>query len=96
MGLPDDRLDLLPPLYFRAAWKAAVANQYEQRSRAEFTGEVALVSLWFFSTGAYETADPGLLKAGWPALLRRQKAWSLAQAPEASARSSSASDEWNP
>lgn len=95
-GLPESRLDLLPPLYFRAAWKAAVANQYEQRSMAEFTRELVLVSLWFFSTGAYETAESGLLKAGWPALLRRYRVWSLEQAPAALARSSSANDEWNP
>jgi hypothetical protein len=95
-GVPNSRLDCVPPMFFRAAWKAAVANQYEPRAAAEFIREVVLVGLWFFGTGAYETADSGLLKAGWPALLRRQKAWSLEQAPAVLPRNAPTGDEWNP
>lgn len=95
-GVPNDRLDCIPPLFFRAAWKAAVANQYEQQAAEEFIREVVCVSQWFFGSGTYETADSGLLKAGWPALLRRQKAWSLAQAPGVVASGLPTFDEWNP
>ena len=95
-GVPNDRLDRVPPLFFRAAWKAAVANQYEPRAAAEFIREVILVGLWFFGTGSHETADSGLLKAGWPALLRRQKAWALEQAPVVLPKSAPTGDEWNP
>ena len=94
--VPGNRLDCIPPMFFRAAWKAAVANQYEQRAAAEFIDEVVSVSQWFFGTGTYTTAESGLLKAGWPALLRRQKAWSLAQPPVFVARRSAQLDEWNP
>ena len=95
-GIPNDRLDSVPPLFFRAAWKAAVANQYEPRAAAEFIREVIFVGLWFFGTGSHETADSGLLKAGWPALLRRQKVWSLEQAPVVLQKIAPTSDEWNP
>jgi hypothetical protein len=95
-GLPNNRLDSLPPLYFRAAWKAAVAGQYEQRAAYEFVREAILVSLWFFGSGVYAVPEPGLLKAGWPALLRRQKAWSLAQAAAGLRSSAPTVDQWNP
>jgi hypothetical protein len=95
-GVPNDRLDCIPPMFFRAAWKAAVANQYEQRAAAEFISEVICLSQWFFESGTYENADSGLLKAGWPALLRRKKAWFLAQAPVVVARDLPIFDEWNP
>jgi hypothetical protein len=95
-GVPNVRLDCVPPMFFRAAWKAAVANQYERRAAAEFIREVIFVGLWFFGTGAYETADSGLLKAGWPALLRRQKTCSLEQAPVVLPRNASTGDEWDP
>jgi hypothetical protein len=55
-----------------------------------------LVGLWFFGTGAFETADPGLLKAGWPALLLRQKAWSSEQAAASAPTGLPTDDEWNP
>lgn len=95
-GIPNDRLDRIPPLYFRAAWKAAIANQYESATEDEFIQEVVLVGLWFFGTGAFETADPGLLKAGWPALLLRQKAWSSEQAAASAPTGLPTDDEWNP
>ena len=94
--VPNDRLDCVPPMFFRAAWKAAVANQYEPRAAVEFIREVIVVGCWFFGTGTYATADSGLLKAGWPALLRRQQAWSLAQVPVALPNSALTGDEWNP
>lgn len=95
-GVPNERLDSVPPLFFRAAWKAAVANQYEPRAATEFIQELILVGRWFFESGAYEAADSGLLKAGWPALLRRQKSWSLAQAPVVLPGNAPNGDEWNP
>jgi hypothetical protein len=62
----------------------------------EFIREVVSVGHWFFGSGTYETADSGLLKAGWPALLRRQKVWSLEQAPVVLRSESPTLDEWNP
>jgi hypothetical protein len=38
-GVPGDRLDGIPPMFFRAAWKAAVANQYETRSAGSSSGK---------------------------------------------------------
>lgn len=95
-GIPNDRLDGVPPLFFRAAWKAAVANQYAPRNATEFMREVGEVGCWFFTTGVCETAEPGLLKAGWPALLKRQKAWALAQVPVVLPKGAPTGDEWNP
>ncbi len=95
-GLPDERLDQVPPLYFRAAWKAAVASQYGQCSVADFTEEVASVSRWFFASRMYENAEPGLLKAGWTALLRRKNEWAMRQEPTTSTIGEFPGDEWNP
>lgn len=94
--LPNDRLDCIPPLFFRAAWKAAVANQYAQLDFAEFITELISVCSWFFATGTHETADVGLLKAGWPTLLRRYEAWLREQTRQVSIYSSPVDDEWNP
>ena len=94
--LPDDDLCSIPPLFFRAAWKAVVANQYSRRDPAECAAELTSVANWFFASGLYRTAEPGLLKAGWPALLRRQKAWLLEQPPSAASFNSRLADEWNP
>ena len=94
--LPNNRLDTIPPLFFRAAWKASVANQYEHIDAAELIMELTSVASWFFASGAYETVAPGLLKAGWPSLLRRQKAWALEQGHEIPAIADPADDEWNP
>ena len=94
--VPKERVDGVPPLFFRAAWKAAVANQYEASTETEFIREVIAVGRWFFGTGAYETADPGLLKAGWRVLVKRQKAWSLEPADADLPNRLSTNDEWNP
>ena len=94
--LPNDWLHSIPPLFFRAAWKASVAHQYSQIDPAEFAAELTSVARWFFASGTYETADAGLLKAGWPTLLRRQKAWSLEQALRIPSCNSALDAEWNP
>ena len=95
-GIPEGRLAKVPPLFFRAAWKAAVANQYASRSVEEFIREVILVGRWFFATGTYETAEPSLLKAGWPALLRRRKEWAVQHPPVVVPDGAPAADEWDP
>lgn len=91
-GIPQDRLSAIPPLFFRAAWKASVANQYEQRESAAFIRELVMLCQWFFASGTYITADSTLLKAGWSALLRRHQAWQLERAPAPLP----GVDEWNP
>ena len=94
--LPNNRLDTIPPLFFRSAWKAAVANQYEHIDWTEFFMELTSVASWFFSSGAYETVEPGVLKAGWPTLLRRQKDWALEQRHQAPPIADPAEDDWDP
>ena len=88
----------MPPLFFRAAWKGAVAASYEERPPAGFIAEeVVPVARWFFACGLHEEAEPGLLKAGWPALRRRHREW-LASQPQIPppAPAVPGGDEWNP
>lgn len=94
--LPDDLIEAIPPLFFRAAWKAAVANQYQESSPNEFISEVVCVAHWFFESGTNQIADTGLLKAGWLALLRRQKAWSSERESIGVPSALPTHDEWNP
>ncbi len=94
--VPSKRLDRIPPLFFRTAWKAAVANQYTGQGSEEFVREVILVSQWFFGTGTHETINSGSLKSGWPELLRRQQSWMLEQKLMVSSGSKPTGDEWNP
>ena len=73
-GIPKDRLSLVPPGFFRAAWKACVAADYHKFPIREFISEHLLpLSQWFFSSGLYQEAETSLLKAGWSALERRYR-----------------------
>lgn len=80
-GLPQDRLSVIPPLFFRAAWKACVAAQYSETRVEDFieTQVVPLASR-FFSSGSYESIDDTRLKAGWMTLMRLRREWFIAQA----------------
>ena len=71
-GIPGGRLDLLPPLLLRAAWKACIAAQYSGKLLCDFVvSEIVPVARRFFESGDYRYANPQLLKAGWSALNER-------------------------
>jgi hypothetical protein len=71
-GIPGGRLDLLPPLLLRAAWKACIAAQYSGKLLCDFVvSEIVPVARRFFESGDYRYANPQLLKAGWSALSER-------------------------
>ncbi|MBV5332888.1 PcfJ domain-containing protein, partial [bacterium] len=78
--LPDERLDRLPPLFFRAAWKAVVANSYpsypscKQCSPEDFVEKEVLPV----------------------ALLLRQQLWAQEQEALAPPQKLPLGDEWNP
>lgn len=73
-GIPKDRLSLVPAGFFRAAWKACVAADYQRLPIREFISDYLLpLSRWFFSTGLYQEVETSLLKAGWAALERRYR-----------------------
>ena len=99
---PAQRLDALPPLFFRAAWKGAIAAEYEGRSMRCFVDEeVVPVCRWFHAVGNAVKAETGLLKAGWPALLARTKEWedhrrSVYGVPLPRIPDSVEADEWDP
>jgi hypothetical protein len=79
--LPRNRLSIIPPLFFRAAWKACVAAQYSDEGVNSFIEtEVVPLASWFFSSGSYELIDDTRLKAGWMTLMRLRREWFIAQA----------------
>lgn len=78
--IPDLRLSLVPPLFFRAAWKATAAAEYlGEGDEAYVDGRILPVARWFFRSGFFENADPNLLKAGWSSLERRRAEWLATQ-----------------
>jgi hypothetical protein len=93
--LPGGSLAAVPPGFFRAAWKAAMAAEYAGEETAAFAArEVVPLARWFFATGLHETAEPGLLKAGWPALCRRRDEWLARHSPPAAPMANG--DDWDP
>jgi hypothetical protein len=69
--IAGNRLDVIPPMFLRAAWKACVVAQYSDDGMDEFIqGEVKPLANWFFHSGAYKTTAVERLKAGWESLLR--------------------------
>jgi len=79
--LPQVRLALIPPLFFRAAWKACVAAQYADTGIDGFIGtQVLPLASWYFSSGSYESISDTRLKAGWLTLMRLRREWFIAQA----------------
>lgn len=79
--LPQDRLSVIPPLFFRAAWKACVAAQYSETGLDNFiASQVVPVASWFFTSGSHESVDDIRLKTGWSTLMRLRREWFVAQA----------------
>lgn len=96
--LPNQRLTEIPPLYLRAAWKGAIAAQYQGCALEAFVrDEVLPVSEWFFGNELHIDPAPALMKSGWPALFRRAMTDRQIPAAEPSpAETQNSSDEWNP
>jgi len=89
--LPQNRLSVIPSLFFRAAWKACVAAQYDDTGLRGFIDRQVLpLASWFFSSGSYESIDDARLKAGWTTLMRLRREWFIAQARTLS------DEEWPP
>lgn len=96
--LPNQRLTEIPPLYLRAAWKGAVAAQYQGRGLDAFVrDEVLPVSEWLFGNGLHIDPDPALMKAGWSTLFNRAMAIrKVPVAMSAPAETGSVLYEWDP
>jgi hypothetical protein len=89
--LPRNRLSIIPPLFFRAAWKACVAAQYSEEGVDDFIeAEVVPLATWFFVSQIFESIDDARLKAGWDSLMRLRREWFIAQARTLGA------EEWPP
>jgi hypothetical protein len=72
--IPGDRLEVLPPLFLRLAWKACVAAQYRPEGQDDFVEtELTPLAQWFFVSGAYRTVDASQLKAGWNCMIRLRR-----------------------
>lgn len=70
-GIPSERLERLPPLLLRAAWKACIAADYRGEALADFIPAVITpVARRFFESGDYRNPDTQRLKAGWETLQR--------------------------
>jgi hypothetical protein len=75
-SIPRDRLDSVPPAFFRAAWKRCVACEYAGISlEAYIETDVVPLAKWYFETGQHEHPDPNQLKAGWDAIEHRHADW---------------------
>ena len=84
--MPDQLLTSVPPLFFRAAWKATARAEYAGDDLEDFVDrEVVPLAHWFFQSGAWRSLDANQLKAGWDSLLRQREAW-LAQQRRQGAR----------
>ncbi|MBK9440580.1 MAG: PcfJ domain-containing protein [Comamonadaceae bacterium] len=71
--IPDQRLDLIPPSFFRAAWKMCILGEYTAQAQIEAFVKTRIVPVcqWFFATHQHVDANHNQLKAGWVLLERR-------------------------
>lgn len=89
--LPGGQLNAIPPLFLRAVWKATVLAQYTDANAADFVrNEVIPLAQWFFQSGAYKSAGPERLKAGWESLKRLRREFVTVEAQKLS------QDDWPP
>jgi hypothetical protein len=93
--VPGVRLERIPPLFLRAAWKACIEAEYRLgRLRPFVRDEIIPVARWFFESGAYLKAEESQLKAGWNWLARR---WAEANPASLDAPPAAAPDlRWRP
>jgi hypothetical protein len=80
--IPDAKLEAIPPLFLRAAWKGCVANDYADDEdcahAAQYIDEkVVPLANWYFASQHHKLADTNLLKSGWDALERRHYEWMI-------------------
>jgi hypothetical protein len=72
--IPGDLLEVVPPMFVRAAWKACVAAQYREVGIEEFvTSTLIPLAQWFFVSGSYRHIESGQMKAGWNNLMRLRR-----------------------
>jgi hypothetical protein len=89
--LPGGQLNAIPPLFLRAVWKATVLAQYTDANAVGFVwNEVIPLAQWFFQSGAYKSAGPDRLKAGWESLKRLRRESATVEAKKLS------QDDWPP
>lgn len=89
--LPGGQINAIPPLFLRAAWKATILAQYTCGNAMDFVrNEVIPLAQWFFQSGAYKSAGPDRLKAGWESLKRLRREYVVVEAQKLSA------DDWPP
>jgi len=89
--IPGDLLEVVPPVFVRTAWKAAVAAQYNEDGIDYFVeAELIPLAQWFFITGSYRHIEPGQIKAGWNNLRRLRRESVLAEAKKLG------QDDWPP
>ena len=70
--LPSEGIAAIPPLFLRAAWKAALQAEYSKKSvPALVRDEITPLAQWFFSSGAYREITESQLKAGWQSLAQK-------------------------
>jgi len=82
--IPDRRLDQIPPLFFRAAWKMCMVGEYTQaKTETWIETRIVPVCQWFFATRQHLKADHNQLKAGWALLERRYQEFLTAQRRQA-------------
>jgi hypothetical protein len=87
--IPDGKLEAIPPLFLRAAWKGCVAADYSDDGDGTYTSqyidqEVVPLASWYFASQHHKVPDTNLLKSGWSALERRHYEWVIereAQSP---------------
>lgn len=72
--VPGNQLEVVPPLFLRAAWKSCVAALYSDDGIDEFIeAELIPLAKWFFRSNAYKTTDASRLKAGLESLKRLRR-----------------------
>jgi hypothetical protein len=101
-NIPEGRLDVIPPNFFRSLWEACMAAEYKQPRNqvalAHFIKKVALpIAHWYFSTGEHLKPDANkhLSLAGWLTLRGDYARWQNNQKREKEERKP-APAQWQP
>jgi hypothetical protein len=78
--IPNSKLETIPPLFLRAAWKGCVANDYADdedgiHDAQYIDEEVVPLACWYFASSHHQEPVANVLKAGWSSLERRHHEW---------------------